>query len=71
MKQQYTLMRFDPQHGTERPYPSHAEQYRQYHGLTAWLINPWSGARRDPRDIGSDVEGLLIIPDGEPVKAGV
>lgn len=50
------LMKFDPQTGEEKPYPSHAEQYREYHGLTAWVFNPWTGKSRDPRDIGSDVQ---------------
>jgi hypothetical protein len=69
MKQQDTLMHFDPATGTEKPYPSHAEQWRKYHGSTAWLFNPWTGNRRDARDVGSDVHGLLIVPHGEPVLA--
>lgn len=69
MKQQHTLMRFDPATGKERPYPSHAEQYRKYHGQLAWLINPWSGIKRDAGDIGTDVFGHLIIPPGEPIYA--
>ncbi len=58
---QESLMKYDPQDCTEKPYPSHAEQYRNYHGLTAWLYNPWTGKQRDPRDIGSDVTGVAII----------
>ena len=61
-------MDFDPACGTPKPYPSHAEQYRKYHGGVAWIYNPWTGAQRDPRDIGSDVHGLLVLPpeeDGE------
>ena len=57
----HELMKFDPQDGSEKPYPSHAGQYREWHGLTAWLINPWTGEKRDPRDIGSDVTGILIV----------
>ena len=57
---QETLMRYDPVNGSEKPYPSHAKQYREYHGLTAWLYNPWTGKERDARDIGSDVDGVLI-----------
>lgn len=57
------LMRFDPATGESRPHPSHAAQWRRYHGLQcAWLFNPWTGGRRDARDVGSDVTGLLIMP---------
>lgn len=69
-QQQQVLMRFDPAYGTQVPYPSHAQQWRDYHGKVAWLFNPWTGARRDAQDIGSDTFGLLIIPPGEPVVAG-
>ena len=40
MKQQQTLMKFDPATCEEKPYPSNAEQYREYHGKVAWLFNP-------------------------------
>ena len=64
MIQQDKLMEFDPATGDRRPYPSHAEQWRLYHGQsTAWLFNPWTGQRRDARDVGSDVHGLLICPE--------
>ncbi len=63
MSQQDKLMEFDPATGERRPYPSHAEQWRLYHGQSAaWLFNPWTGQRRDARDVGSDVQGLLIHP---------
>ncbi len=69
-RQQHTLMRFDPATGIEQPYPSHAEQWREWHGrCTAWLCNPWTGERRDARDVGSDPFGQLIVPPGEPVYA--
>lgn len=55
-----SLMRFDPADGSEKPYPSEANQYRKYHGQVAWLFNPYTGAKRDPRDIGTDVFGELI-----------
>jgi L-ascorbate metabolism protein UlaG (beta-lactamase superfamily) len=58
------LMKFDPATGEERPYPSHAAQWREWHGGTAWLFDPWTGRRRDARDVGSDVHGLLIVPAG-------
>lgn len=62
-------MRFDPATGEERPYPSHAAQWREWHGHMAWLINPWTGERRRASDVSSDPEGLLIVPDGGPMTA--
>ena len=61
---QNILMKFDPATGEERPYPSHAPQWREWHGGTAWLFDPWTGRRRDARDVGGDVHGLLIVPAG-------
>jgi hypothetical protein len=70
MKQQHTLMKFDPATGEPKPYPSHADQWRGWHGkATAWIFNPWSGERRDAGDVGSDPFGRLILPPGEPVYA--
>lgn len=67
---QDTLMKFDPATGETRPYPSHAGQWRQYHGyMTAWLFNPWTGERRSAQDVGSDVAGGLILPPGEKLEA--
>ncbi len=57
---QESIMLFDPTDGMTRPYPSHAKQFREWHGLVAWLYNPWTGEKRDVRDIGSDVQGFLI-----------
>lgn len=54
------LMLIDPAHGGEKPYPSHAAQWRSYHGKKAWLFNPWTTKPRDPSDIGTDPFGLLI-----------
>lgn len=62
-------MIYDPATGRQSPYPSHAAQWRERHGETAWLFNPWSGSRRDARDVGSDIFGHLIIPEGERVFA--
>jgi hypothetical protein len=62
-------MEFDPATGERRPYPSHADQWRDYNGNTAWLFNPWTGDRRDARDVGSDTRGFLIRPPSEPVVA--
>jgi hypothetical protein len=69
MKQQHTLMNVDPATGEGKPYPSHAEQWREFHGATAWLFNPWTGERRMAGDVGSDTFGHLIIPPYEPVFA--
>jgi len=60
---QQAIMKFDPAYGTERPYPSHAAQYRLWHGKIAWLFNPWTGQSRCPADIGSDITGSLISND--------
>lgn len=71
MKQQHTLMAFDPATGEPKPYPSEADQWRKYHGGdTAWLFNPWTGQRRLAGDVGTDVVGYLIVPAGEPIYAG-
>ncbi|TFZ80592.1 hypothetical protein [Candidatus Macondimonas diazotrophica] len=68
--QQQALMKFDPATGVAKPYPSHAAQWRKWHGeMTAWLFDPWTGRRRDAREVGSDVQGLFIIPPGDPVYA--
>lgn len=66
---QESLMMFDPATGEPHPFPSHAAQYRRHCGLIAWLFNPWSGDRRDARDVGSDTFGYLIRPAGEPLQA--
>ena len=62
---QEQLMKYSPDTGEERPYPSNAKQWREYHGRVAWLHNPWTGKQRDLLDIGSDVYGELIVPDTE------
>lgn len=66
---QETLMRFDPATGNVKPYPSHAGQWRKYHGGTAWLFNPWAGGRRNALDVGSDPFGMAIRAEGEPIYA--
>lgn len=55
------LMSFDPRDGSDMPYPSEVMQFRKYHGVDAWLFNPWTGEKRDTRDIGSDPLGLLLV----------
>lgn len=62
MKQQET-MSYDPSDRKTKPYPSHAEQFRDHHRGKAWIYNPWSGQIRDSRDIRSDVYGRLINND--------
>ena len=52
---------------TGKPYMTDAEQptahaFRIQEGPIAWMYNPWTRAKRDPRDIGSDVLGFLIVP---------
>lgn len=72
---QDALMGFDPATRERKPYPSHAEQYRKYHGNRAWLFNPWTGERRDAYDVGSDVfgKGIADVPHSvtvyQPVPA--
>lgn len=56
------LMLFDPISGIEKPYPSHAAQYRQYHGMLAWIHNPWTGTKRSASDITEDPTGYWIMP---------
>lgn len=67
MKQQHTLMKFDPATGAEKPYPSHAEQWRKYHGAAAWLFNPWTGTRR--RASGR-IFGRINAPPVGPTAVG-
>lgn len=67
---QETLMTCDPATGEPRPYPSHAGQWRAYHGAaTAWLFNPWTGEQRSAGDVGSDTLGMLIRPGAAPRPA--
>lgn len=68
--QQHSLMKVDPAFGTPNPYPSEAQQWREWNGKVAWLYNPWTGNKRHPSDIGRDYDGLLIVPPCEPVYAG-
>ena len=69
MKQD-ALMLFDPATGEEKPYPSHAQQWREWHGKsTAWLFNPWTGTRRTAGHVGSDTFGNLMRPPMRQQKA--
>jgi hypothetical protein len=68
--QQQALMKFDPATGEPKPYPSHAKQWRDWHGHgVAFLFNPWTGGRRNAEDVGTDVLGYLIQPPTEPLYA--
>jgi hypothetical protein len=63
------LMKFDPATGEEKPFPSHTEQWREYHGkMTAFLFNPWWGGRRDAGDVGSDPFGYAIVAEYKRVN---
>jgi len=69
-RDQQRLMDFDPATRERKPYPSHAAQWRDYHGhKAAWLYNPWTGEQRRAEDVGSDVTGLLILPPGASLSA--
>jgi hypothetical protein len=70
-RQQQQRMIVDPATGRDAPYPSHAQQWREFHGTKAWLFNPWTGQRRTPEHIGSDTFGLLIVPPGEPTYSAM
>lgn len=52
---------FDPATGKRMAEPVSANEYRKMEGQVAWLYNPWTGEKRDPRDIGTDVFGHLIV----------
>ncbi len=69
MLNQDRTMKFDPATGDAKPYPSHAGQWRNYHGAMAWLFDPWSGRRRNAHDVGMDCYGLLVIPSGDALTA--
>lgn len=63
-----SVMLFDPTNGEPEPFPNTVIAYRKWHGLLAWLYNPYTGRHRDVRDIGSDVEGHLITPSPTDMK---
>ena len=70
MSCQDELMRFDPATGSPKPYPSHSTQWREWHGKSAWLFNPWTGVRRTAEDVGSDPYGHLIVPNSARIDHG-
>lgn len=62
MSQDKYPMQYDPATGSQAPHPNTASQWRDYNGQCAWLYNPWTGSRRDARDVGYDVFGHAIVP---------
>jgi hypothetical protein len=57
--------RYWPDTGNIIPASNHqqtAQEYRDREGRLAWLYDPWTGRTRDPRDIGSDPFGYLVVP---------
>lgn len=61
MSIQNELMSYDPMTGSEKPYPSQSEHYRKWHGVVAWIYNPWSGKARNLGDVGTDPQGFGIV----------
>ncbi len=60
---QEKIMLFDPFTGWSDmlPTPCHAAQSREFHGLMAWMYNPWTGEKRNPGDIATDIMGSGIL----------
>jgi len=44
-----------------------AEGCRKAYPIASWIFNPWTGQRRDERDVESDPQGLLIVLPGEEI----
>ena len=68
--QQSTPLRFHPTTG--RPFVGHnplAAEFRSTTFSGFWVYDPWTGNKRDPRDIETDHHGKLIVPDGEAIYA--
>lgn len=57
---QDAVMLFDPVTKGDKPFPSHAMQYRYYHGMIPWNYNPWTGSSRYSDDIRVDPCGVNI-----------
>ncbi|WP_255032313.1 DUF3310 domain-containing protein [Bordetella genomosp. 1] len=49
--------------------PFTAGEYRAAHPHALWQFNPWTGERRDSRDIDTDPQGRAIVPLGEIRRA--
>lgn len=68
--QQSTPLRFHPTTG--RPFVGQnplAAEFRSTTFSGFWIYDPWTGKRRDQRDIETDHHGKLIVPNGEPLYA--
>lgn len=68
--QQSTPLRFHPTTG--RPFVGQnplAAEFRSTTFSGFWVYDPWTGHKRDPRDIEMDHHGKMIIPAGEAVYA--
>lgn len=61
LRHKQSALLFDPATGKRMTAPVSANEYRRMEGEVAWLYNPWTGDKRDPRDVGTDVLGLLIV----------
>lgn len=55
-------MKYDPATGQTLQHQVVPDEYRIFNGAIAWAYNPFTGAKRDLRDAGTDPEGRLIIP---------
>lgn len=54
------LMIYDPATNCDNPYPSEANQYREYHPNKAWLYNPYTGESRKAEDVADDLFGKKL-----------
>ena len=61
LKHKQSALLFDPATGKRMTTLVTADEYRRMEGEIAWLYSPWTGHMRDPRDIGTDVFGHLIV----------
>ena len=62
---QNALMKFDPATGEQRPYPSHAAQWRKWHGSrNGMAFRSFDGAAPRCARRRQRYTGLLIVPSG-------
>ena len=62
-------MPYSPIDGTPLSAGRDHEEYRTCYPSRLWYFNPWTGEKRDPRDVDSDPTAVLLLPPGEGVKA--
>lgn len=64
--------RYSPSNGRLLPLRMRRHFTRKSYGLllgcVAWRYNPWTGAKRDSRDVGADPLGALIVPPDEQLR---